>query len=62
MKKNILILLVIVCFSVAFTRQQDNNQQQVSVKTKVFRYTNPVTRDTSIAMRDHCINIESKKR
>ena len=25
------------------------------VDTKVFSYTNPITRDTSIAMRDHCI-------
>ncbi|MDA3867088.1 MAG: hypothetical protein PF489_10140, partial [Salinivirgaceae bacterium] len=24
-------------------------------KSDVFIYTNPVTRDTSIAMRDHCI-------
>lgn len=28
---------------------------QVTPSTSEFRYTNPITRDTSIAMRDHCI-------
>ena len=56
MKNYLLILLVgATCFSVACTRQKDNNRQQVQTKTNVFRYTNPVTRDTSISMRDHCI-------
>ena len=27
----------------------------VDSATHVFRYTNPITRDTAIAMRDHCI-------
>lgn len=29
--------------------------QSTPTSTAVFRYTNPITRDTSIAMRDHCI-------
>jgi beta-xylosidase len=33
------------------------NAQNIDVKNqkKVFRYTNPITRDSSISMRDHCI-------
>jgi xylan 1,4-beta-xylosidase len=27
----------------------------INSATHVFRYTNPITRDTAIAMRDHCI-------
>ena len=28
---------------------------QVTTATHEFKYTNPITRDTAIAMRDHCI-------
>jgi len=35
---------------------QDNKVNQApEVKTHEFRYTNPITRDTAISMRDHCI-------
>ncbi|MCF8357897.1 MAG: family 43 glycosylhydrolase [Prolixibacteraceae bacterium] len=48
--KQILILLAIWLSVSCFAQENIGGD-----KTDVFCYTNPVTRDTSIAMRDHCI-------
>jgi xylan 1,4-beta-xylosidase len=44
------ILKVTVSFSKEKDKRLTNNQTN-----SIFRYTNPITRDTSISMRDHCI-------
>jgi len=47
-------LLVLSC--TCFAQAQKNISNSISGKpTHVFRYTNPITRDTAISMRDHCI-------
>ena len=47
-------LLVILCTD--FTLAQTNVSQSTAGKAMhVFRYTNPITRDSAISMRDHCI-------
>lgn len=56
--KKILILLVSVPLSLLFSYSQDSPAGTVSGGNRVnhtFRYTNPITRDTSVSMRDHCI-------
>lgn len=40
------------CFAQGGTKSKDLT---ASTSLHVFRYTNPITRDTAIAMRDHCI-------
>ncbi len=56
MKKGI-ILLFIALFGILMTglARQPGDDKPVEVKTREFRYTNPITRDTAISMRDHCI-------
>ena len=39
----------------ACSSQQHSDNKITEGKTHEFKYTNPITRDTSIAMRDHCI-------
>jgi len=57
MKRNIYLvigLLVISC--TYFAQAQKDISHSISGKPMhVFRYTNPITRDTAISMRDHCI-------
>ena len=55
--KKIEILLLVGFWGImlACSAQQNNGSQTTEVKTHEFRYTNPITRDTSIAMRDHCV-------
>jgi len=56
MKKGI-ILLFIALFGILMIglARQPGDDKTVEVKTREFRYTNPITRDTAISMRDHCI-------
>jgi len=62
MKKNKIIIFVITCcVSFACYAQQNNKLNASESKTHVFRYTNPMTRDTAISMRDHCINKVGEK-
>jgi len=35
---------------------QVNKNEGTNGSTRIFKYTNPITRDSSISMRDHCIN------
>ena len=54
-KLNLFWSLLIVSSS-CFAQVNTNNEASTTNNvTHVFRYTNPVTRDTSISMRDHCI-------
>jgi len=57
MKRNIYLAIGLLAISCTyFARAQTNISQSVPViPTHVFRYTNPITRDTAISMRDHCI-------
>ncbi len=50
---NKLKLLLIFCF--AALTLLSVAQEHRTEKTQVFKYTNPITRDTAISMRDHCI-------
>ena len=50
---NKLKLLLIFCF--AALALISVAQEHRTEKTQVFKYTNPITRDTAISMRDHCI-------
>ncbi|MBP7508770.1 MAG: family 43 glycosylhydrolase, partial [Prolixibacteraceae bacterium] len=45
MRKSLIILFLIPVFNAVTCFAQNN----------IFKYTNPITRDTSISMRDHCI-------
>lgn len=49
--------MFIALFGILMTglAQQPGDDKTVEVKTREFRYTNPITRDTAISMRDHCI-------
>lgn len=52
----ILLWSLLVLASACFAQEQTtNNATTDNVITHVFRYTNPITRDTAISMRDHCI-------
>jgi len=55
--KEIKTLLFVGLFgiSIACSAQQNSDSQTPEGKTHEFRYTNPITRDTAISMRDHCI-------
>jgi len=54
--KMILILSLIVFSSACFAQVNTYNRTSTENTLKrEFRYTNPITRDTSISMRDHCI-------
>lgn len=57
MSKNTYCLIgLLLISSVDFAQAQINTDQSASGKpTHVFSYTNPITRDTTISMRDHCI-------
>ena len=57
MRKNTCWLIgLLLISSVDFAQSQINTGQSTSGKPMhVFRYTNPITRDTTISMRDHCI-------
>jgi beta-xylosidase len=55
-KKYFLTIVLMVLSSLCFAQVQNGNPS--SVETKVqheFRYTNPITRDSAISMRDHFI-------
>jgi len=54
--------IIIASFSFISTFSQSNSPANaVNKMTKVFRYTNPITRDTAISMRDHfIIKVENK--
>ncbi len=41
--------------SMACFAQQNTTGKTTDGKINEFKYTNPITRDTTIAMRDHCI-------
>jgi xylan 1,4-beta-xylosidase len=47
-----LFLLSVLCMGQTGTGTCETDRRQAA---HVFRYTNPITRDTSISMRDHCI-------
>ena len=48
--------------TISFAQEQTNkNASTDSTAKHIFCYTNPITRDTSIAMRDHCIIKVGKK-
>ena len=49
------IILFLVCYLgfVQISNCQSSNSD--SVPAHEFRYTNPITRDTSLSMRDYCI-------
>ena len=57
MKRNIYLAIGLLAIScTCFAQAQTNISQSVpGIPTHVFRYTNPITRDTAISMRDHCI-------
>ena len=60
--KTILFWSFFVFTSIGFTQEQtDKNVSTDSTAKHIFCYTNPITRDTSIAMRDHCIIKVGKK-
>ena len=54
MQTTFLILITMLHCSIAQTDLQITKQQGNSFNDD-FCYTNPITRDTSISMRDHCI-------
>ena len=47
-----LLLLLSSCFAQVSTSSHPPNK---NTSTHIFRYTNPITRDTPVSMRDHCI-------
>jgi hypothetical protein len=49
----ILLFVGILGISIACYAQKKSDHQTQEGKIHEFRYTNPITRDTSIAMRDH---------
>jgi xylan 1,4-beta-xylosidase len=54
--KMIIFLILVMYSSVCLAQMKDNKGELTENKVnRVFRYTNPVTRDTAISMRDHCI-------
>lgn len=54
-KKNLLLGLILIS-TVSFSQVRNNKPTQGESETKrVFRYTNPITRDSTLSMRDHCI-------
>lgn len=54
--KTILLGYTLIFSTSCFAQLIVNNETSInSADNKVFRYTNPITRDTSISMRDHCI-------
>ena len=57
MKMNLNLVLVLFAYSCTCFAQVNSKTvvSETNIKTHVFRYTNPITRDTSISMRDHCI-------
>jgi xylan 1,4-beta-xylosidase len=57
MKRSFYLFLSLLAFSFACFAQPDSDKDLANQNgaSHVFRYTNPITRDTSISMRDHCI-------
>jgi len=54
--KLILFGSLIVLSSACFTQVNTNNGASTeNTPRRIFCYINPITRDTSISMRDHCI-------
>jgi len=49
------LLWILFLLSISSFAQVNTSVFTESDTTYIFRYTNPITRDTSIAMRDHCI-------
>jgi len=57
----IFLSLLAISFSSFAQADGDNKTSSESADKNVFTYTNPITRDSSIAMRDHCIiKVEDK--
>jgi beta-xylosidase len=54
-RKLILFWSFIVLTSYCFAQESISKEATTEKTTHVFCYTNPITRDTSISMRDHCI-------
>ena len=51
-----LILMWSIFMSIdCFAQENRNNGTTENTDKHEFRYTNPITRDTTISMRDHCI-------
>lgn len=62
MKKNIFALVATLLIGfVAVHAQQISPVKTETEGNHVFRYTNPITRDTAISMRDHCIIKDGQK-
>ena len=60
--RSILFWSFLVFTTICFAQEQTNkNVSADSMAKHIFCYTNPITRDTSIAMRDHCIIKVGKK-
>jgi xylan 1,4-beta-xylosidase len=54
-KIKILFFVCLFGVSIVCSAQKKSFSQTPEGKTHEFRYTNPITRDTAISMRDHCI-------
>ncbi len=52
--KSLLIIISITCFLLQFSVVAQNNDNK-TVTAKKFSYTNPITRDTALSLRDYCI-------
>lgn len=56
MKKKVVLFLGPFLFSfICLAQVNNNNSPTISNSSHVFHYTNPITRDTVVSMRDHCI-------
>jgi xylan 1,4-beta-xylosidase len=56
MKKKVVLFLGQFLFSfICLAQVNNNNSPTTGISSHVFHYTNPITRDTAISMRDHCI-------
>ncbi|MFC2138423.1 glycoside hydrolase family 43 protein [Bacteroidota bacterium] len=60
-KTKLLLINCLIALSIAGFAQQNTNSQKSQAKTQVFRYTNPITRDTALSMRDYCIIKDGNK-
>ncbi len=59
--KYILKFLIVFSCSVSFGQKKESAKIKSEASEKVFKYTNPVTRDTLLSMRDYMINKVGKK-
>ncbi len=59
--KSVYLLSLLVLSISCYTQTNIDTSVNEFTVSHIFRYTNPVTRDTSISMRDHCIiKVENK--